>query len=140
MEKITVGFCYLSIVGLCMVGFGIRLMFQRIRFLLKSRVAWGEISGSKESPEINRREVYSYNEVVFTADDGLEHRAAADTGTVAYPWQKTSIKVGRTVPVRYDPANPDEAHIGSLFNLWAPSISFLAMGAGALFAAFHQIK
>jgi hypothetical protein len=140
MGKITVGFCYLSIVGLCMVGFGIRLMFQRIRFLLKSRVAWGKISGTKDSPQLNTAMVDSYTEVVFTAEDGLEHRVAADTGTVAYPWQKTTIKLGRTVPVRYDPANPDEAHIGSLFNLWAPSLAFLAMGAGALFAAFHQLK
>ena len=129
---------YLLFVGLCLIGFGFRLMYQRIAFLLRSRKTYGKFDNWKEFPKPNSRKIYYYAEVVFEAADGTEHRVMSDTGSGSSIGKKPNLPL--KIPVRYDPGNPDDAHIDTLFNLWAPSLSFLILGGAALFACFHPRK
>ena len=126
---------YLLLVGLSMIGFGFRLMYQRIAFLLRSRKTYGKFDNWKEFPKPNSPKIYYYAEVVFEAADGTEHRVTSDTGSGSSMGQKPNLPLN--IPVRYDPSNPDDAHIDTLFNLWAPSLCFLILGGAAIFAFFH---
>ena len=125
---------YLLILGLCLNGFGLKLMYQRISFLLCSKKTYGKLSGLKEWKNPARPNFTYYNmEIVFEASDGSEHRITSDTASS----NKPTLPIGSLVAVRYNPSNPDEAHIDSCWYLWAPSLVFLLMGSVAIFAFLH---
>jgi hypothetical protein len=126
---------FLLIVGLAMIGFGLKQVYQRITFLLRSQKAYGKPVNWKMVPKMNSRKIYYYPEVVFETPDGTEHRVTSDIGYGSYVGQKP--KLPGTIPVRYDPANPDDARFDTVFNLWAPSCAFLLMGGAAIFAFLH---
>ena len=71
---------FLLTVGLGMIGFGLKLAYQRIAFLFRSQKAYGKPVNWKEVPQINSRKIYYYPEVVFETPDGTEHRVTSDIG------------------------------------------------------------
>ncbi|MEI6561765.1 MAG: DUF3592 domain-containing protein [Verrucomicrobiota bacterium] len=123
---------YLLIVGLGLLSFGIKLMLERINFLLRSQKAYGKLVGFKEYRDGSSITQY-LTEIVFEASDGTEHRITSDTASS----RKSTRPIGSQIAVRYDPSNPDDAHMDSLWNLWVPSLAFLILGGAALFAFFH---
>lgn len=129
---------FLLVMGLAMAGFGARLAGQRIAFLRRTRRAWGKLDGWKEQPSLRpgSREIYYYAEVVFDAADGTTHRVTSATGDGRMC--RPSTPIGKPVPVRYNPENPDEASIDTFFNLWAPSLGFLVIGGACLFAFYDR--
>ena len=126
---------FLLTVGLGMIGFGLKLAYQRIAFLFRSQKAYGKPVNWKEVPQINSRKIYYNPEVVFETPDGTEHRVTSDIGYDSYVGQKP--KLPSTIAVRYDSANPDDARFDTLFNLWAPSCAFILIGGAAIFAFLH---
>lgn len=126
---------YLLILGVGLICFGLRLIYQRISFLLRSRKTYGTFVNLREEPKLNSTKIYYYAEVVFEASDGTEHRVTSDIGSGSY--QTPKPQTDRQIPVRYDPRNPDDAHIDTLFNLWSPSLGFLLLGSAAIFAFLH---
>ena len=124
------------ILGLGLIGFGLRLICQRIAFLLRSQKAYGKLDKWNESRELNSPKVYYNFEVVFKASDGTEHRVASEYSSGIYVGQKP--KYPRDIPVRYDPMNPDDAHIGTLFNFWGPTLICLFFGCAITFGIFRE--
>jgi len=124
------------ILGLGLIGLGLRLMYQRITFLLRSQKAYGRLDQWNESRKMNSQMVYYFAEVVFKTSDGTEHHVASEYGSGSYVGQKP--KFPREIPVRYDPKNPEDAHICTLFNFWGPTLISLFFGGAITFGIFRQ--
>jgi len=127
---------FLLIVGLAMIGFGLKLAYQRITFLRRSRKAYGKPVKWKEAPVLNSQKIYYYAEVEFETEDGVAHRVTSDVGYASFAGQEP--KLPSRILVRYDPANPDDAHIDTLFNVWSPSVGFILLGGAAICAFFFS--
>jgi hypothetical protein len=74
--------------------------------------------------------------VAFTAPDGSERRVKGTLWVSAY--RKPKTRKGSAYPVRYNPANPDDARIATLGELWLGPFGFLAVGSFLLFLAVHN--
>ena len=126
---------YLLILGAGMIGFGFRLIYRQIAFILRSQKTSGKLNGWIEVPNLHSTEVYYYAEVAFQASDGTEHRVKSNAGSSPKP--KTPI--GRVIPVRYDPSNPNVAQFDTLFQLWSAPVAFLLLGGAATAVFFHLL-
>ena len=128
---------YLFLVGAALLGLGIWLFRQQVAFLSTTRKAYGRLVDWGENvdpiPNSGSPKVHYYAHVVFEAADGSEHYVTSATGQ----WPKPSTPIGHIYPVRYDPDNPDDARLDTLFDYWGPSVLILCFGAFTLFVAFH---
>ena len=124
---------YLLIVGAGFIGFGIRLVYRQIAFLLRTKKAYGKLNSWIEVPNLHATKVYYYAEVVFEATDGIEYRVKSNAGSSPKP--KTPI--GHAIPVRYDPRHPNDAQFDTLFQLWSAPAAFLLLGGICTYIFFH---
>ena len=115
-------------------GFGLWLLCKQIRYFSGTQRTYGQLVGwgEEKTPVPNSPRVYHYAQVVFQADDGSEHHVTSATGDRIKP--KTPI--GSPIPVRYDPANADDARVDTIFDFWGPSILVMFFGAVTLGMAF----
>lgn len=72
-----------------------------------------------------------FSEFTFKTKDGRTVTYATADGT-----RRPRLKKGQTVPILYDPGDPDRAKLDSPFNLWlatfvigAPAVLFILMGS-----------
>ena len=126
---------YLLIVGASMIGFGARLIYRQITFLLRTKKTSGKLNRWIEVPKLNSTEVYYYAEVVFAAADGTEYRVKGNAGSSPKP----RTPIGHVIPIRYDPSNPNDAQFDSLFQLWSAPAAFVLLGGAATAVFFHLL-
>jgi hypothetical protein len=128
---------YLYLCGAVLSGLGISLLYRQLGFILRSRKGYGRLVGWTENSLAVRNsstaKVYYYAQIVFEAPDGSEHRITSATGECPKP----STPVGHVYPVRYDPDNPDEARLDTIFDFWGPGSLIFLLGAVALCLSFH---
>jgi hypothetical protein len=107
----TVGAIFLG-VGALEVAIGAFLYFRTRRFLETAVDTKGTVTGFEESYSSDTGT--SYMPVVeFTGADG-EKRKFTDSMASNPP----GYDVGETVPVKYDPSDPEDARIAKRFRLW----------------------
>jgi len=68
----------------------------------------------------------------YSTTAGVEYEVQSRVGTI----RPERVPPGTLVRVRYDPANPEIAEIASGGRIWLGMLGFLAMGGGALLAAW----
>jgi len=126
---------YLFVCGAVMLGLGVSLLYGQAGMFLNTRKTHGKLVGWSEnnaSPNPNYAKIYYYADVVFEDNEGVEHHVRSATGSRPKP--KTPI--GHRMPVRYDPSNPENARLDTIFDFWGPSCIITLFGAVLLFLAF----
>jgi hypothetical protein len=125
---------YLYLCGTILSGLGLKLFYRQISFLFRTRKTCGTLVGWHEemNPTAHGGRVKDYYaELEFEAPDGSKHQVRSATGS------SSPIKrIARQYPVRYDPQNPDDARMDTLFDYWGPPVLISLFGVGVLYAAF----
>jgi hypothetical protein len=108
-------------------GFGLWLFCKQVVIFNSTRKTYGKLVGwgGEMPPNPNSPKMYYYAQVVFQSCDGSEHRITAATGDRIKP----RTPIGSQIPMRYDPANPDDARVDTFFDFWGPSIIIMFFGA-----------
>ena len=130
---------YLFLCGGGLSGLGLSLFYKQINFLIRSRLAYGELVDWKEVevPRGGRGHNYDYYAVVAFEDaDGRLHRVTSATGS----WPKPRTPTGKKYPVRYSPDHPEEARLDTLFDYWGPAVIILAFGIGIFVVSFYAAR
>ncbi len=97
---------------------------ERAVFLHSSLSADGVVVALR--PRATRSSKYSWMPVFrFTTQDGRTFTVTSNIAQSPSPW-----KFGDHVPVLYQPDHPENAHIDSFFQLWAPQVIVGIVGAG----------
>jgi hypothetical protein len=124
---------YLFICGGALTGLGVWILRTQVIFLRSSRLTYGELIEWKEAPAFRPGKIPHYYAVVaFQAVDGTQHQVTSATGT----WPKPKTPLGKRLPVRYDPENPDGARLDTLFDYWGPPVIITLFGAVVLVISF----
>lgn len=119
-------FIVFIVIGLGLTLIGLWLMQQARAFKRKALAAEGRyVDATWRTSRVNRYTAYPVIEFQ-TADE----RTIQFEGRVGVPWARG--KVGRSVKVLYDPAEPEEAVVDSVVELWFPALIFLLVGLGWL--------
>jgi len=128
---------YLFFCGGGITGLGVWILYQQITFFGRSQLAFGKLIAWNEAPRIGNGGTpvgsYYYAVVAFETTDGTEHQVTSATGS--YPKPKTPL--GKKFPVRYNPENPEEARLDTLFDYWGPAVLILILGASSFLVSFH---
>jgi hypothetical protein len=111
-------------VGAPLLGLGLFFFLRTRSFLSRAVSVSGVVSTFRES---RGSEGPVYQPVVtYETTEGETHQFTDSLGT-----ELPRFTVGESVPVAYDPANPERAKIAKPFHLWV--VSGLLSSLGALF-------
>ena len=113
-----------AVAGLAMLAFGVlSIPFTIMGFVDRSATTEGTVVGvnSKFAGEGN---LYLPT-VRFVTEDGRSIVFTSNTGEDVW-----TDRIGESVTVRYDPADPTNARIDSFFQLWGGSIIPIVIGGG----------
>jgi hypothetical protein len=126
-----VGIAFVAI-ALLFVIFGVRSFVRRRAFLRRSTAAEGAVVRVEEHKDSEGDITYA-PVVQFRTSEGTVHEIEPDisTGTPRH-------QVGQTLPVRYDPGEPEKARITTgLYNWFAPlllwGIAVMCAAVGLVF-------
>jgi hypothetical protein len=109
--------------GPCMLVFSLVSIVRTKSFLLRSVEVTGEIIRLQRSEDCDRYG-YTYAPVFsFNAAGGETYTVTSDVSSTL-----PGFSVGESVRVRYDPTNPEDARIHSLFQTWGVGIISGAVG------------
>jgi hypothetical protein len=124
---------YLYLCGTVLSGLGIWLFYGQISFLFRTRKTFGTLVSWHEESNPTRRARMTdyYAELEFEAADGSKHQVRSATGSSS-PTQR----IGGRYPVRYDPENPDDARMDTLFDYWAAPALISLLGGIVICVAF----
>ncbi|MBA3534445.1 MAG: DUF3592 domain-containing protein [Ardenticatenales bacterium] len=118
-----------GLVGMMMSLLGVWLFYRTKLFLARAIPAEGQYVDATWTTSMPSQQQSQVGTIAFQTADG---QAIQFNGRLATPFE--SQKVGRTVRVLYDPANPEDALIDSFIEIWMPSVIFGGVGAGWLLA------
>jgi hypothetical protein len=111
--------------GLCALVYSLVSIVQTRSFLRRCAGVTGEVirlERSRSGGEFG----YDYAPVFsFTAADGNTFTVTSDVSS-----SPPGFRVGDSVRVRYDPADPQNARIHSFFQTWGSAVIFGAIGVG----------
>lgn len=126
-----------GVVGLCVAGGGLAALAGGVgmlkdlrRFLASAVRTEGRIVdiGTRISRTSDGRETWVYSPIVeYRTAQGETRRFEHDV------WESRQPTRGRSVAVYYDPSNPDDARLKSVFRLWI--VPLLVGALGLVFAA-----
>jgi hypothetical protein len=125
----------LGAVGVIMSAIGIGTLYRRIVFFFRSQQTVGKLVAWKEERKFDPRGRLTtfYTAVVsFQGSDGSAHRVESDWGF----GKKSTMPMGHPFPVRYNPTDPQDAHIATVANLWATPVLYLLIGGFILSLVF----
>lgn len=136
-----------TLIGVGMVGFGVKALVDNERFLAKTAVADGVVVSVVEVVErrrtgsgVNAQEVQEtvvYPVVRFTTADGqvVQFQAAQNSNPPHH-------RVGGSIRVLYDPANPQQVKFDTWRNRWGEGFLLISSGLGlvAIFAALYVLN
>ena len=89
-------------------------VFKNILILTRFTKTNGIVGGKTYVASDDRRKEGLYEtDVIFVTPDGKEHTVASSVRS-----NKARHAPGTSVPVYYHPSNPDEARLGTFFDLW----------------------
>jgi hypothetical protein len=115
-------FIIFLVIGIVLTLLGVWLMQRARAFKRKALAAEGHyVDAMWRTSKVNRYTAYPV--VEFQTADG---RTIQFEGRVGVPWARG--KIGHSVKVLYDPANPEEAVVDSMVEFWSSALIFLAVG------------
>ena len=114
-----------TVVGLGSLAFGVISIPFTISFIISSAVTEGRIVGENRKAEMEGG--FSYAPIVrFVTKDG---RSITSSSNI----YGSRHRIGESVTVRYDPADPENAKIDSFSQLWGWSYIPLILGGMFIF-------
>lgn len=129
---------YLFLCGGVLTGLGLRIFYNQIAFFRSSRVTYGKLVNWKEVSGIGRNgrhKLEYYAVVAFEAADGTQHQLTSATGCSPRP----RTPMGKRLPVRYSPENPEDARLDTLFDYWGPPVIILLFGVIVFAISFYAV-
>ena len=122
-----------AVVGLATLAFGVlSIPFTIMGFVDRSATTEGTVVGVEIN---NHMEGISYFPTVrFVTEDG---RSIVFTSNTSGEWKD---RIGESVTVRYDPADPINAKIDSFFQLWGLSVTLLVLGGAFTFVGIRGLR
>jgi hypothetical protein len=101
----------------CSIIYSVISFFRTRSFLLRSVEVDGEVVRLERSKDRDRYG-YTYAPVfAFTAADGKSYTVTSDAGS-----SPPGFAEGESVKVRYEPENPENARIHTLFQTWGAAL------------------
>lgn len=116
--------------GLLVLGIGLWLANKTRDLIRRGAHTQGRYVDAQWQSSGSGGESSQYGQIEFQTAQGQIVRFSSRLGTLSQ-----SQNIGKTVPVLYDPAAPDEAVVNSFVELWMPAIIFGGVGAGWVVAA-----
>jgi len=124
---------YLYLCGTILSGLGGHLFYRQITFVFRTRKTYGTLVNWDGQTHTDRGAKITdyYAELEFEAPDGSKHRVRSATGD-----SSPAQRIGRRYPIRYDPENPDDARMDTLFDYWGPPVLISLFGGVVLYISF----
>lgn len=135
MNKNLIGSLVFMAMGLALLLPGLYMLLGTARQILGTQTARGMVVEIRHRSAVKSAgTAMAYPLVKFKAGNGLEYAVQTTRGySGSIPFQE-----GDEVDVLYDPSNPQEARIGSFFEIWGPAtlltlfgLTFVAAGVAA---------
>jgi predicted ribosomally synthesized peptide with SipW-like signal peptide len=126
------GICF-GLAALALLGGAVWAYFSQQRKMESRVAAAGSVVELTTGVGASGHASMFYPEVEFTASSGEKIKFRSDFGS-----RPAGHKIGQSVTVRYDPADPKKAEIESVMNLWLVPLILVFMGgvAGCLAITF----
>ena len=116
-----------TVAGLALLAFGVISIPGTISLVINSEMTEGTVVGVSQHQQMEGGPTYAPT-VTFVTKDGRSIRFTSNVSSGS--WKD---RIGESVTVRYDPADPTNARIDSLFQLWGRSIIPIALGLAFIF-------
>ena len=109
----------ITVVGPVMMAYSIVALFRTHQFVRSSAEAEGEVVRLERRRSGGRVVTWEYVPVFrFAAADGKTYTVTSGVGS-----SPPSFDEGEQVSVLYDPANPSDARIHTLFQIWGTAVA-----------------
>ena len=118
----------LAAAGALVLAVGLFLIFRLRSFLARAVSTQGQVIDLVSSSTTEGGTTH-YPRVEFTGADGTSHSFQHDVGS-----NPPAFDVGESVPVRYDPDDPEKAKIAKVLSLWTEPVLVTAVGIGLILA------
>jgi hypothetical protein len=118
----------LAAAGALVLAVGLFLIFRLRSFLAGAVSTQGQVIDLVSSSTSEGGTTH-YPRVAFTDADGKRHSFQHEVGS-----NPPAFEVGESVPVRYDPDDPERAKIAKALSLWTEPVLVAAIGTGLLLA------
>lgn len=115
--RLEPGNVFTVLLGLCFVAAGLYIYIHMGRFLETAQAASGVVVEVVHQSEVTKKGRI-HPVVRFTTKDGKE--------VVIRPQQHYNVQPGQTLQLLYDPANPEQAEVGTLARAQNRRIAFAA--------------
>ena len=112
--------------GLILLAFSVRMYGATRAFLARCINTEGRIVGHTESTDSDSGRISCFDLIQFTDRNGDKHDIGGGHG------QQRPSKVGRSVPITYDPSYPANAFITGSGSPWVIPVFVAVLGAVAL--------
>jgi hypothetical protein len=120
-----------TVLGLAILAFGVYFIFDTISFVNRSATT-AEGTVVEVERKFLREGTIIVPTVTFVTEEGRSIVFTSNTGRGG--WKD---RIGESVTVRYDPADPTNAKIDSFYQLWGLSAIFF--GIGGMFIVFGRL-
>ena len=120
-----------TVIGLAMLAFGVLSIPGNINFVNTSATTEGTEVGVKS--KFTGEDNIILPTVTFVPEGGRSIVFTSNTGG-----QQWMFRIGESVTVRYDPADPTNARMDSFFQLWGSSAIPILIGGAFIFFSIHD--
>ena len=127
MEKISL--IIFTVAGLASIAFGIYSIPGTISLVINSETTEGTVVDVSQRPQMEGGPTYAPT-VTFVTKDGRSIKFTSNVSSGS--WKD---RIGESVTVRYDLADPANARIDSLSQLWGGSIIPIGLGLAFVFGS-----
>ena len=119
-------------IGVVILALGSYMLVTTIADLSNFTATEGRVVRLIVSGSVEERK---YTPVIEFEDQSGNNHAFKSKVNSQYDWP-----VGREVKVLFNPADPDEARVGTLYQLWFAPLGLLGMGAGIIAAIRYNSR